>query len=424
MTKVALTDLWVRSAKPAGHRVEIVDSVTVGLTLRIAKSGKKTWTYRYRDRITRRVERLTLGTYPAVSLAKARRLADSRRGQVVDGKNPRQEIRKEKAAERAAIGFDDLAERFLKGYVERRTPKSATTVRSHLAAARAAWGARKAKDIDRSDVIAFLRKRADAGAPIAANRTRSALSRMDGGAIDEGILDATPMVRIPKPAEETPRERALTDAELGVMWTAFGTLESHAMALLFRTLAVTGQRPGEVAEMARSELIDFDRPNDARWEIPSDRTKNGRRHVVPLCALARQLVKAALALRPEGDDSPWVFVSPRNPGMPFDRHSLARAFAERLIPRLGDSETERRLREDRPTPHDLRRTVVTGLARLGVVRETVKAVVNHVDGRDVTAAVYDMYDRLPEKRRALAAWESHVRRITGDTMPRNVVALR
>lgn len=421
--KVALTEAFLRSLPSTGVEKEFVDARSLGLSLRVTRGGIRSWSFRFRDKITRKVERITLGRYPTIGLSKARAIADAKRVQVSEGNNPREAIRKARAADRASLTFDELADVFMSHYVEKQTPKSAASTRSYLVKARGTWSGTKAKDIDRNDVIAFLRDRADT-APVVANRTRAVLGKMFSWAIDEGILESTPVVRIPKPAVEKPRERVLTDDEFAVIWRAFETLEARSMALAFKFLAVSGQRPGEVIGMSIAELHDLAKPN-ARWEIPGNRTKNGKRHVVPLPVFAKSIVQEALTLKPEGDESPWVFVSPRNPGCPFDRHSFARAMKERIIGCLEPSDgASRSLLATPPTPHDLRRTLVTGLSRLGFPRETIKAVVNHTESRDVTSAVYDWHDRTIEKTQALVAWQRHIVDLLGAAEPSNVIPMR
>ena len=97
------------------------------------------------------------------------------------------------------------------------------------------------------------------------------------------------------------------------------------------------------------------------------------------------------------------------------RHTLSQAL-KRVIERLegkgADVSAVRSLQESRPTPHDLRRSCATGLAALGVPREDRLAVLAHV-ASDIHGAVYDQYDRLKEKRAALAAWENHVATLIG-----------
>jgi integrase len=428
MATVPLTDAFIRSFGTGKGRDEVFDARCPGLSIRVTKSGVKSWSYRYRDRESGKVERLSIGRYPAIPLAKAREIADEKRVSVAKGGSPRKEARKARAAYEAAMTVDALCDKFMAAYVAKKTPKSEAGTRSVLNAVRAEFGKRKAKEIERLEVIAFLRRKAET-APIAANRTLSAMSKLFGWAVDEGYLETTPVVRIAKPSLERARERILSDPELRVLWRAFDDLDFEAMTLAFRFLALTGQRAGEVLGMEVSELHDLSRPSDARWELPSARAKNGRTHIVPLPRSAREIVLAALKLREDkrDTDSPFVFVSRRNSGDRFDSHSLARAMKRLVLglhPEGDDEAAVKSIQANHPTPHDFRRTMVTGLGRLGFRREDVKALVNHAEG-DITERHYDRYDRLPEKRACLAAWERHVMEAVGETEPEaaNVVVL-
>jgi integrase len=326
------------------------------------------------------------------------------------------------AAERAAMTFDELAELYLNERVARQTPKSLAVVKSFLTGARQHFGTMKAKDIARADVIAYLREKAKA-APVAANRTRSIMSTLFAWAMDEGHVDTTPMIRIPKPATEQPKDRIIHDDELPLLWKAFDKLDA-SFAGAFRTLALLGQRPGEIAGLEVGEVYNLHDPEKARIELPADRVKNARRHVVPLPPRARQIIADAIARKQEHDDSPFVFPSFRNPGEAIDRHSFARAMV-RLIEGLdGDDAATARLKAHRVTPHDFRRSMVTKLIELEFGRDLVKLLVNHAEG-DITERHYDRASRLHERRRALEAYERHVLSLLGEAPTnRRVVALR
>jgi integrase len=111
----------------------------------------------------------------------------------------------------------------------------------------------------------------------------------------------------------------------------------------------------------------------------------------------------------------FVFASKFAERARLARHSLSQAFS-RIIGELDDNgddaEAVASLKADRPTPHDLRRTLATGLARLGVPRDDRLAVLAHSYG-DVHE-VYDQYERLSQKRAALEAWERHLRNVVAD----------
>lgn len=425
MAAVFLTDAYLKGlTPPASGRQEIADTKARGLAFRLTSNGVATWTFRYRDKMTGKIERRTLGRFPEMTLARARSLAHVDRAKVTEGKSPAADVRQARAAERRAITFEELVERYLTEHVA-KTKKATTAAveKSNLASARAEWAGRKAKDISRQDVRDFLEARA-AKAPVGANRTLVILSALFGWAVERGLLEATPVVKIAKPTKrETPKDRVLTEAEIPILWAAFDTVDD-IMAAAFRVLLLTGQRPGQVVAMERGELFDLEKPGNARWQIPASKRKDVRGtkrgpHIVPLPPLAVEIIEKAIAGKPEDDRSPWVFWSFRNRGEAIDRHSLSRAL-QRIIADLPPDDDAKaaieRLRADRPTPHDFRRTVATQLAALGIRREDRLAVFDHSEG-DVHDVHYDRHDRLSEKRIALETWERRLREILGEARP-------
>jgi integrase len=164
------------------------------------------------------------------------------------------------------------------------------------------------------------------------------------------------------------------------MWAAFGRLAPE-VERVFKVMLLTGQRLNEIIGMTRDELIDLDTPQ-ARWLLPRERSKNNRAHVTPLAPVVVKIIEASLD---DWDECELVFPSRRNAGELFDKASFARS-TKRLLADLDETpETRtvvRRLKSDPPVPHDLRRTVATGLGALGVPREIVKAVLNHREGAD------------------------------------------
>jgi integrase len=194
------------------------------------------------------------------------------------------------------------------------------------------------------------------------------------------------------------------------------------------------------AGAATAEFASLEDKDRARWIIPAARSTNGRAHLVPLTDVARQTVLAALALsqqpalvgrrgaKEHGQQAPhnsadaaYLFPSPSVDDAPITAHALAvamRRFAESLDKSAGKS-----WRADRPSPHDLRRTVATRLAELGVSKEDRDAVLNHTP-QDVGKKHYDLYEREREKRRALDMWASALMALLERDQRMNVVPLR
>jgi integrase len=213
-----------------------------------------------------------------------------------------------------------------------------------------------------------------------------------GWAMKRGGLSINPFASLPV----TPilkRERTLSDDELVAIWRA--TDGPGPFSGIVRMLILTGQRREEVAGMTWAELAD-----DA-WTIPASRAKNDATHIIPLSALAQDLLREAPRF------GELVFPGLRGP---FNGWSKAKAA---LDARSGVANW--RL-------HDLRRTAATGLQRLGVRLEVTEQILNHVSGsRAGIVGVYQRHDFAAEKRAALEAWGSHVEAIVEGRIPESNV---
>ena len=268
-------------------------------------------------------------------------------------------------------------------------------------------------------------------APVSANRTQSVLVTLLNWAADGELIDANPIARMKKRAKEVAKDRTLTDDEIRVLWPALAgsSAISFDVAASLRLMLLTGQRPGEIAGLLRSEVRDVERPEAARLEISAARMKGGRAHVVPLGAMARAVVGEALARRKKdaeprrdhrevaAEPAIAVFASRFASRDTLARHSLSQGLRRCLVG-LNAAESDwptavRSLQASPPTPHDFRRTVATGMARLGVPREDRKAVLAHAED-DVHGLPYDRHKRLAEKRAALDLWERHLRPLSGE----------
>jgi integrase len=222
---------------------------------------------------------------------------------------------------------------------------------------------------------------------------------------------ANPFADLPVAKGIAKRERVLSDDEITEIWRAAGTVTAPYGAII-RLLILTGQRRGEVAGMTWSEISD----DLTTWTMPGERTKNGAPHMVPLSDSARDLLRALLPEH-EGDARRAVedrrakgtLVLPGALGTPFAGWSKAKAALDKAV--VDARATAAAKAGTSPAPlvswsvHDLRRTVATGLQRLGVRLEVTEAVLNHISGtRGGIAGVYQRHDWANEKRNALDAW--------------------
>jgi integrase len=413
MPVLNLTAQFVKGLKPpAAGRVEYWDTGLPGLCLRLTAGGAASWSFRYRPRETgKQYERITFGSATSLSLADARDRAARVRAEVVDGGNPQLTRRQKREATKNALTFDRLAERYLNAYA-RPNKASWKDDEQRLSRARKVLGFKEANSLTRRDFINFF-DAVKRTAPVQANRIQTIICTMYNWAVEEELLESNPIAGLRKRAKETAATRTLSDAEIRILWRAIETSGdmSADIADALRALLLTGQRPGEIAGAGQHELLAIDDVKQARWEIPAERMKARRPHVVPLAPMARAIFDDAIARRREqGESANGVFASRFLNRDTLARHSLSQAL-RRTIARLEQSgrvaDEMERLKSAPPTPHDFRRTVATGMAALGVPREDRLAVLAHLQG-DIHGSVYDKYERLKEKRIALETWERHV----------------
>lgn len=424
MAVIALSDAYVRNIKPTATRAEYWDAKVSGLCLRMTPTGVATWTLRYRPQGSASFKRLNLGHYPEVSLAKARERAETQRVAVSGGADPQGEIKSRREQSTRALTFEKLAAAYVDRYAKtqkRSWAQDDLLLRLYVAPE---WTGRRADKLTRADAAALLDKIA-ARTPSSANRTHTVLSKVFNWAVDSGLMEASPMARMRKRAREKAKERVLAPGEIRALWRAVGEANiAPAVAAALRFLLLTGQRPGEVAGIALGEIKDTDNGARARIELPADRMKGGRPHVLPLAPMALEIVGERLDKTMQGQAH--LFASGFADRGPIARHTLSQAL-RRLIPALApdgpDAEAILTLKANPPTPHDFRRTLATGLAALGVLREDRLAVLAHAHG-DVHGVHYDQYERLKEKRAALELWESHMAEILEPSTGGNVAKLR
>ncbi len=423
MPTVKLTDAAVQRFKaPPGGRVEYFDASLPGFGLRVAgptgrsPEGRKSWVLFYR--LGGEQRRLTLEPpYPALGLAAARKKAGDALSLVAEGKDPGEAKAERKAeAARKKDTFATVTEEFIrrsleaKGRAPRYIEETRRNFTNHVLPR---WGERDIKGITRRDVIELLdaivdggtevkdaagRKRTVPGGPICANRVLAAVRALFNWALRRGIIESTPAALVERPGEETQRERTLDADELRAVWEAAGTL-GYPVGSFFRAALLTGQRREEVAGMRWADL-DL---QAGIWTIPAELTKAGRSHALPLSSAMLDLLAEVPRI------GAYVFTSSGN--RPIAGYSVAKARLDRETARiLAKGKEPKEGEEPRNlaawTIHDLRRTVATEMARLGVSRLVIGRVLNHAD-RSVTA-IYDRHSYLPEKRHGLETWASQL----------------
>ena len=413
-----LTDKGIAALKPEAERYEKWEDGRTGLGVRVSPKGRKSWIYMYR--FDGKARRLTLGTYPALTLANARVKHAQAKETLEQGNDPGALHVEKRRTERQAETVNDLAEEYLEKWARPRKRSAAEDERILNKDVLPAWGKRKARDIRRRDVILLLDGIVERGAPIAANRTLGIIRRMFNFAVARDLLDATPVAMVKAPAKENQRDRVLSADEIRLLWNGLDDAAmSPAIKLVLKLQLVTAQRKGEIIGAA---LAEFDIEEHA-WIIPAARAKNGIAHKVPLSPMALGLIEEAKSL---ANGSGWLFPSPRGDTPIAPRavnHALWRAcMPPEKRPKAARYSKTPAIGLTGIVPHDLRRTVASGMTALGINRLVVSKILNHVENS--VTAIYDRHTYDAEKRFALEVWAAHLEQIlSGKPKADNVVTL-
>jgi integrase len=370
-------------ALPAGKtdHIEFDDDIP-GFGLRLRASGARSWVFQYR--LGSKQRRMVLGSASAVPVGAARETAGKLHAQVKLGADPAMD--KIHAVERASETVGALVEKYLAARKPALRARSFDEVSRHLT--------KHAKPLHRLPITAVSQRTvsellgtvANDSGDVASNRLRAALAAFFGWAIREGIrLPEGNVASNTNKREEKPRERVLKPEELRAIWNA---CRDDDYDDVIRLLILTGQRKREIGELRWDEV------HDDQIILPAERTKNKRTHVVPLSEPAKAI------LAPLRSDAVCAF---GRFGTGFSGWSMAKAKLDaRIVEQAGKPLPHW-------TPHDLRRTVATGMADLGIQPHIIEAVLNHVSGHKAgVAGIYNRstYDR--EKRDALNLWAEHV----------------
>jgi integrase len=374
------TARWLdRVQPPENGRDEYWDTVIHGLGLRVSSTGHKAWFVLFRAKSGDSAKRITLGSYPVMSLLDAREAA---RAKMVEEKAAASDDRRD-------LTVEDLVDEYLDKCASQQLRESSLKRTSQILRSDVVpqLGDRRAIDVKRRDVIAWVEAIKERGAPVQANRALACLRRVYNWAISQDRLEVNPCNQVKAPAQETPRDRVLSAGEIRALWRSLDG-EEPAIAALFRLHLLTAQRGGEVRLM-RWEDVDL---QGAVWTIPAARSKNGMSHRVPLSS------PAVVILRNLGGETGPV-IPGLDPELPMANPYKA---VQRARKRSGVAFV----------PHDLRRTAASYMAQLGLSEDAIGKVLNHA-AATVTSRHYIRHGYDLEKKQALDLWAERLMGIVG-----------
>jgi integrase len=388
-----LTAISIENARPGAQRYAISDSSCRGLYLNVYPTGRKSWSVRYRFGGV--PKNLTLDGFP--SLAQARIAATRALAEVAQGRDPA-------AAKREARRIDyargaDTVEHWATLFVERHAKKHTRpnswrqTVHVFDDYVLPAWRGRLTHDIKRKDVRALLEGIA-ADKPIMANRVHGVLSKFFKWVCARDDELTSPVIGVERPAPENVRERMLADDEIVRLWKALDAIGGPTAAVV-QVLLLTGQRRNEIALLRWSEV-----KGDA-LELPAERMKGRQGHIVPLSTQTAAIIAAQRRI----GERVFVHESPH-----FDR------LKREIDARMGDVAPW--------VTHDIRRSVASGMARIGIAVPVIEKILAHRKGTFAgVVGIYQRHSFLPETATALQRWGDHIEQLISGK-PAKILKLR
>ncbi|MBF0355393.1 MAG: tyrosine-type recombinase/integrase [Alphaproteobacteria bacterium] len=394
------------------------DGAVKGFGLKVTPAGRKIYIFQYRiggrGSATRRY---TIGEHGPWTPDKARVRAEDLGRLISKNIDPLSQEREELATKKAlAIESERSKDRsfsvFAERYIKRRVAgldsgkQIESTLRKRFMTA---WEGYDIAKITREDVGKVLDKIVDEGKPSAAWNALRAVRPLFNYALERGLIAVNPASRIRPDVIEASRDRVLTDKELVEIWQATSEM-AYPFGSMVRLLMLTGQRRNEVAEMQWAEL-DL---AAGLWTIPGERTKNEKGHIIHLSPQSLKIMGDLPKLSEK-------FVFSTNGEAPVSGFSKAKDRLDGLIAKARNIASIEGAMPDW-TLHDLRRTLATGLADMGIAPYIAEKILNHnPKALGGVAGIYNRHEYLAERKAAIEAWGRRIEGIVEGTGGSNVL---
>jgi integrase len=401
LTKARI-EKFVSAGMPAGKPEAVLkDNAVTGLGLRMRATGSCSWVLVYRKRGAGRKacpRRVTLGSWPALTLDAARAAARAMVGEIALRKDPAVELRSERNREQRRVpGALDDYERSL----QRRKIVNMKAVMSTLRRGLAPFAAREIDTLTRKDLIEQIEALENAGRPGAATDLRSHARAWLEWAVSSSLVQFNVLAGLRRPRSSRAERldgkskgKALSDPEIVALWNGVGVIGGFGG--LVRLGLLTGMRRTELAGLRWSDV------RDDRIVLSAHATKTGAQHEIPVTATMR----AVLSAQPR-TTSDLVFPSWRT-------GAQMRGWTELVAAATRKTGVDFKL-------HDLRRTTRTLLSRLGVDEPTAELCIGHV--RRGLVAIYNEDHAWAARVDAFQKVSAHVAAIVGSSTAPGVVAL-
>ncbi len=383
---MALSVTYIESLKPKDMRYTVSDGQ--GLTLEVLPSGSKSWRYRYRH--NGKLEKVSLGRFPALSLKAARSRRIEYEEVLTQGHSPARHKQAQKFALASTATVSEFGERYFAEIVQ-RDRKDPSGIRAYLdKEIYPNFSDRPLKNITAADVQSLVFRKRDSGYPASAGQLRNLLKRMFDYAVANGLLTTNPALTIPMRfiTQARSRDRSLSTREVRLyIGGIYGSSVRRQFKLALHIILLTLVRKGELLN-ARWEHVDFE---SNEWTIPAEHSKTGKPHIV---YLARQTTELFRELKQLASTSELVL-----PG----RGSISRPFAANALNKALEGIS---FNMQPFTIHDLRRTGATHLHEQGFSSDVVEKALNHTIGG--VRGVYNRAQYSDQRRQMLQHWADYV----------------
>ncbi|MCK1639094.1 site-specific integrase [Bradyrhizobium sp. 157] len=366
---------------------------TPGFGVRLRKTGDeiaRRWYIQFR--VGKQQRRESLGDVRKVKAEDARTIARNRFAKVELGQDPTADKAAAKAeALKLTRTLGKTVEQYLAAVERDLRPSSYAASVRYLRKHFEPLHSMPIDSIKRADIASRLEDLKAEHGIVAAARARSVLSALFAWSIAMGLAENNPVAGtlIPDKGNE-PRERTLSDDELKIIWA---NLQDDTFGQVVKLLTLTGCRRGEIGDLQWSE-IDL---QTGVMTLPPERTKNGDGLVLTLPPSAQAILKAIPRNQFRGD---FVFGKRGQKG--FNAWSYCTLALNARITASGNT-------LEPWTLHDIRRSVRTGLGRIGIPPHIAERVIGHLPPK--LQRTYDRHDYSGDIKSALLRWADHVEAI-------------
>ena len=382
-----LTELQVKGAKPKDKPYMVRDDR--GLYLRVDASGRKYWILRYWEQ--KKEHQISLGSYPEISLKDARLKRDEIQTARAKGESPT--LRSARVPQQ----FSEAADEWLTVRMSDKAEGYLRTIRfrlnKYILPALGSWPLR---DITSGHILQLCRAVEDTGHEETAKRVKTVIGQIYRFAIAAGYTDSDPTAALLgalRPRNNKHYATLTNPSEIAILMRAMKAYPYALMRCAMLFSIYTAARPGEIRAAEWSEI------KGDTWDIPAEKMKMKRRHIVPLSSQVRAILDE---LRPMTGEGRWLFPvactptgTPRNNG-----HCMSENGVRVALRTIGFT-------KEQITPHGFRAMFSTVANEHGINRDVIERQLAHAEINSVRGA-YNHAEYMPERIKLMQWWADYL----------------